>query len=364
MVEVATPVRWAAADRGGRLRLLPGRLAGVPDRAGDVRRRLHHPDRHAQRPDVQNALRLTAEVAFWAVLINLVFGVTISILLVRYEFPGKRLLSALIDVPLSVSPVVVGLALLLVYNGRTGWFGPTLEENGLPGHLQHPRHDHGHLLRGAAPGHPRGRPGARGDRRRPGAGGAQPRGQRAARPSCGSPCPASSGPWSTASCCRSPGPWASSARSRSCPATSPARPRPRLSWSSRSTRTSSSRPAYATSFILAFVSVAALHRRRLPLLARPEGESTDMSIDISGVTKRFGDFVALDDVSVTIPTGQLTALLGPSRRRQVHPAADHRRPRQGRRGHRSPSRASTPPSCRRRSATSASCSSTTPCSST
>jgi sulfate transport system ATP-binding protein len=37
-----------------------------------------------------------------------------------------------------------------------------------------------------------------------------------------------------------------------------------------------------------------------------------MSIDINGVTKRFGDFVALDDVNVSIPTGQLTALLGPS----------------------------------------------------
>ena len=46
----------------------------------------------------------------------------------RYEFPGKRVLSALIDLPLSVSPVVVGLALLLVYNGRDGWFGPALEE--------------------------------------------------------------------------------------------------------------------------------------------------------------------------------------------------------------------------------------------
>jgi sulfate transport system permease protein len=84
-----------------------------------------------QDPFVQDALLLTAEVALWAVVINLVFGVTISLLLVRYEFPGKRVLSALIDVPLSVSPVVVGLALLLVYNGRTGWFGPTLEENGL-----------------------------------------------------------------------------------------------------------------------------------------------------------------------------------------------------------------------------------------
>ncbi|MGH3307134.1 MAG: sulfate ABC transporter permease subunit [Nocardioides sp.] len=81
-------------------------------------------------PSVQNALLLTAEVAFWAVVINLAFGVTISMLLVRYEFPGKRVLSALIDVPLSVSPVVVGLALLLVYNGRTGWFGPALESAG------------------------------------------------------------------------------------------------------------------------------------------------------------------------------------------------------------------------------------------
>jgi sulfate transport system permease protein len=83
-----------------------------------------------QDPAVSNALRLTAEITFFSVLINLFFGVTMSILLVRYEFPGKRVLSALIDVPLSVSPVVVGLSLLLVYNGRDGWFGPTLESLG------------------------------------------------------------------------------------------------------------------------------------------------------------------------------------------------------------------------------------------
>jgi sulfate transport system permease protein len=65
------------------------------------------------------------------VVVNLVFGVGISLLLVRQEFPGKRLLSALIDVPLSVSPIVVGLALLLVYNSRDGWFGPTLDGAGL-----------------------------------------------------------------------------------------------------------------------------------------------------------------------------------------------------------------------------------------
>ena len=80
---------------------------------------------------VQAALLLTGEVALWAVVINLVFGVGISLLLVRQEFPGKRVLSALVDLPMSVSPVVVGLALLLVYNGRTGWFGPPLESNGL-----------------------------------------------------------------------------------------------------------------------------------------------------------------------------------------------------------------------------------------
>ena len=82
-------------------------------------------------PDVTHALKLTLLVAVTAVVINLVFGVGVSLLLVRYEFPGRRLLSALIDVPLSVSPVVVGLALVLVYNGRTGWFGPALEENGI-----------------------------------------------------------------------------------------------------------------------------------------------------------------------------------------------------------------------------------------
>lgn len=130
MVEVSTPVRWAL------------RLAAVAyvfflvawPVALVVRQTfsngLDNLVEAFQDPHVVNALELTLMVAFWAVVINTLFGVTISILLVRYEFPGKRLLSALIDVPLSVSPVVVGLALLLVYNGRDGWFGPTLEANG------------------------------------------------------------------------------------------------------------------------------------------------------------------------------------------------------------------------------------------
>ena len=81
-------------------------------------------------PDIRHALWLTVRVAIISVVINTVFGVTMSILIVRYEFPGRRLLNALLDLPLSVSPVVVGLALILVFGGRNGWLGPALEDQG------------------------------------------------------------------------------------------------------------------------------------------------------------------------------------------------------------------------------------------
>jgi sulfate transport system permease protein len=79
---------------------------------------------------VTDALQLTLVVALWAVAINTVFGVGISLLLVRYTFWGRGVLSALIDLPLAVSPVVVGLALLLAYGSTNGLFGPTLENAG------------------------------------------------------------------------------------------------------------------------------------------------------------------------------------------------------------------------------------------
>lgn len=82
-------------------------------------------------PQVLHALRLTAEATVWSVVLNVVFGVTISILLVRHEFPGKRILNALVDVPLSVSPVVVGLALVLVYRQSDGVFGRPLAGLGI-----------------------------------------------------------------------------------------------------------------------------------------------------------------------------------------------------------------------------------------
>jgi len=82
-------------------------------------------------PDIVVALQLSAYVAVFSVVINTVFGVGVSLLLVRYEFPGKRVLNSLLDLPLSVSPIVVGLALVLVYGGRNGWLGPTLAGWGL-----------------------------------------------------------------------------------------------------------------------------------------------------------------------------------------------------------------------------------------
>ena len=131
MVEVSTPTRWLlrCIAIGYVFFLVAWPVSLVARRAFEGG--LQNFQDIFTDPVVTEALQLTALVAFWAVVINLVFGVTISILLVRYEFPGKRALSALIDVPLSVSPVVVGLALLLVYNGRTGWFGPGLEDAGL-----------------------------------------------------------------------------------------------------------------------------------------------------------------------------------------------------------------------------------------
>jgi sulfate transport system permease protein len=73
-----------------------------------------------------HAFGVTIVVALWAVVINTVFGVGAAVLLVRHRFPGRRILNALIDLPLAVSPVVVGLALILVYGAFTpvgGWLG-------------------------------------------------------------------------------------------------------------------------------------------------------------------------------------------------------------------------------------------------
>lgn len=68
------------------------------------------------------AFRRTAVVAAISVVLNTVFGVVVALLLARRRFVGKRVLDALIDLPIAISPIVVGLALVLVY-GVGGWFG-------------------------------------------------------------------------------------------------------------------------------------------------------------------------------------------------------------------------------------------------
>lgn len=72
-------------------------------------------------PTVVHAIVLTAIISGIAVAINVVFGVGTALLLARYRFPGRGLLNILIDLPLAVSPIVVGLALILVYGQEGGW---------------------------------------------------------------------------------------------------------------------------------------------------------------------------------------------------------------------------------------------------
>jgi len=77
--------------------------------------------------------------AFWltilcvgiAVPLNTVFGVVTALVLVRQNFRGKALLNAAIDLPFAISPVVIGLALFLVYAPRNSWFGGWLMDNGV-----------------------------------------------------------------------------------------------------------------------------------------------------------------------------------------------------------------------------------------
>jgi sulfate transport system permease protein len=73
--------------------------------------------------NARHALELTVTIAVLAVVANTIFGVGVAVLLVRHRFPGRRLLNAVVDLPLAVSPVVVGLALILVYGKNTGLGG-------------------------------------------------------------------------------------------------------------------------------------------------------------------------------------------------------------------------------------------------
>ena len=81
-------------------------------------------------PNAEHAFWLSIEIVAIAVPLNTAFGVGIALLLERGRFRGRALLGMLVDLPFAISPVVVGLALVLVY-GRTGWFGNWLAAHGI-----------------------------------------------------------------------------------------------------------------------------------------------------------------------------------------------------------------------------------------
>jgi sulfate transport system permease protein len=73
-------------------------------------------------PDALSAIRLTVLTAAISVPLNLVFGVAAAWCIAKFEFRGKQVLTTLIDLPFSVSPVIAGLIFVLVF-GAQGWFG-------------------------------------------------------------------------------------------------------------------------------------------------------------------------------------------------------------------------------------------------
>lgn len=78
-------------------------------------------------PDAVSALKLTLFTAAIVIPVNAVFGLLAAWAVTRFEFRGKQLLLALIDLPFAVSPVVAGLCLVLLF-GSSGWFAPLLAQ--------------------------------------------------------------------------------------------------------------------------------------------------------------------------------------------------------------------------------------------
>jgi sulfate/thiosulfate transport system permease protein len=73
------------------------------------------------RPDVLHAYQLTMIITIITVMVSAFFGVLIALVLTRHRFPGRSLVSAIVNLPLAVSPVIVGLMAILLF-GRGGWF--------------------------------------------------------------------------------------------------------------------------------------------------------------------------------------------------------------------------------------------------
>ena len=81
-------------------------------------------------PRVVASYKLTFGASFIAAIINAVFGLLTAWVLVRYPFPGKKFIDALVDLPFALPTAVAGIALTAVYSGN-GWIGPWLEPLGI-----------------------------------------------------------------------------------------------------------------------------------------------------------------------------------------------------------------------------------------
>ncbi len=81
-------------------------------------------------PDTLSSIWLTLVVAAICVPVNLVFGICAAWCVAKFDFRGKSLLTTIIDLPFSVSPVIAGLIYVLVF-GLQGWLGPWLRDHGI-----------------------------------------------------------------------------------------------------------------------------------------------------------------------------------------------------------------------------------------
>jgi sulfate/thiosulfate transport system permease protein len=81
-------------------------------------------------PDVLHAFSLTAVITIVTVVVTSVFGVIVALVITRDSFPGKALVSAFVDLPIAVSPVIVGVMAIVLF-GRGGWLEPWFAARGI-----------------------------------------------------------------------------------------------------------------------------------------------------------------------------------------------------------------------------------------
>ncbi|MEE3393468.1 MAG: sulfate ABC transporter permease subunit [Lachnospiraceae bacterium] len=86
--------------------------------------------KYISNPYTMSAFRLTVFASFISVIVVTVFGILAAFLLTKYNFRGKQVFASLIDIPLSISPVIAGLAYILTF-GSIGFLGPFLEAHGI-----------------------------------------------------------------------------------------------------------------------------------------------------------------------------------------------------------------------------------------